>query len=96
MEMSFAEFLQWLISGGGAVMAASWILERIAAFGQLASNVKQYITFALTAIISLGAYALVQFAPDFIALASPYFSIIAMVFVMIFLKDVFHRVTKNK
>ena len=94
MEMSFEQFLQWLIYGGGSVMAVSWILERIAAFKELASNVKQIVTFVLTALLSIGAYMLVQFAPDFIAMASPYFSIIAVVFSMVFLKDAFHRATK--
>jgi len=95
-SMTFAEFLAWLINGGGAIMAASWILERIPAFQNLSEGMKSFVAKALAAVLGLGALALITFAPDVIVLVQPYFSIIAFIFVSIFGIEMFHRVVNKK
>jgi len=95
-QMTLTQFLQWLVFGGGSSVATSWLLERWAWFQAQSSNAKQFISFVATAGLSVGAYALILFAPGFIALASPYFAILAVIFAGVFLGKTFHKVDKKE
>jgi hypothetical protein len=93
-NMDFAMFLNWIVFGGGAVMCASWILDRVAWFNAQTPELKKVIAYVLSALLGIGAFVLVTLAPDFIALAQPYFMVIASIFSSIFLSNVFHKYDK--
>ena len=95
MEMDFAMFLQYLISGGGSILAASFILERFPKYKELSSaELKDWIFFGVASFIGVGAYLLVTFAPDFMTTAQPYFIILSGVFGFVFLGKKFHAEDK--
>jgi hypothetical protein len=93
-NMDFAAFLNWIIFGGGAVLCSSWVLERIALFQAQSPETKKFISYGMSALFGFGAYALITFAPDFVALAQPYFMVVASIFSSIFLSNVFHKYDK--
>ena len=92
--IGFGEFLTWL-TAGGAAMAVSFILERVPAFQNLSAQMKQFLAYFLAAVVGVGAFALMTFAPDFIALAEPFFRIVAGIFISIFLSNAFHSLDKS-
>jgi len=54
--MELTEALVWIISGGGAAYVGFWLVEHVAWFGQLASDLKRYAAFGLTAILAIAAW----------------------------------------
>lgn len=95
MEMGFAEFLQWLIFGGGSILCSSWLLERWAWFQAQTSKMREFVSFASAALLSLGAYALVTFGADLVLTLEPFFTILAIIFSSVFLKNIFHKYDKK-
>jgi len=93
--IGFSQFLTWLVFGGGSVMASSWLLERWAWFQGQTSKVKEYATFVGAGVMSIGAMSVMTFAPDFVAKAEPFFVVLAGVFSLVFLKNAFHRTSKQ-
>lgn len=76
--MDLNEFLVWVVSGGGAVGIASFILERVPAFQKLSSDGRRYVFLASAVVLALGAYAIVQFVPAAaLEAAAPWFAVIA-------------------
>lgn len=97
MEMDFAMFMQYLISGGGSILAASFLLERFSGYKNLeSSELKDWIFFGVSSVIGVGAYLLVTFAPEFMVIAEPYFVILAGIFGFVFLGKRFHAEDKSK
>lgn len=91
----FSQFLQWLIFGGGAVMASSFLLERLPAFQKLTAETKKFVSYVASSALGIGAYALVTFAPDFVVTAQPYFFILSATFISIYLNNMFHKADKE-
>jgi drug/metabolite transporter (DMT)-like permease len=90
-------FLQWLIGGGGSILAVSWFLERMRWFQSLYADQKDYIVFGCAAIVGCGALAVVMYVPQtFLDAIAPFFLIIASTFVTVFIAKLFHRADKTK
>ena len=69
-------FLSWIVYSGGAILIASWVLDRIPAFLTLASEAKRLINIAVCVALSLGFYALILYVPAaFIAAVDPWFKV---------------------
>ena len=49
--------LAWLVSGGGASLAAYWLMEQVAFFSGLRDMWKRYVSFALSGSIAVGAWS---------------------------------------
>lgn len=97
MEMEFAIFMQYLISGGGSILAASFILERFPKYKNLASSdLKDWIFFVVAGVIGVGAYLLVTLAPEFMSSAEPFFVILSGIFGFVFLGKKYHETDKAK
>lgn len=94
---NLTDFLTWLISGGGSVMAASWILEQFPAWVEWTNvQAKKWTFFGVAAAIGLGALAAITFVPAAtIALLAPYFAVVAAVFAAVFIGEAFHKITKK-
>jgi hypothetical protein len=89
--MDINNFLVWL-TGGGFIIAAAWLLGKIPGYATLAENIKQWIFFAVSAILGGGAYAVTQYVPTAtIAAIAPYFAIVAIAFGAIFLNKVYTK-----
>lgn len=89
-------FLQWLIGGGGSIIAVSWLFERMAWFKAISSEAKDNTIFGAAVVIGCGALAVVTYAPPAILDAiGPYFLIVASTFVTVFIAKVFHRADKS-
>jgi hypothetical protein len=96
MSMTINEFLQWLFASGGAIMAASWIMERIPKFHDLVAEVKEMILFASSSVISVSAYLIFTYvSPEILAAIAPYFTIIGGLFVTIIIGKIFHKIDKT-
>jgi hypothetical protein len=90
-------FLQWLIGGGGSILAVSWLLERMAWFQLLTSDQKDYTIFGFGAVVGCGALAIVMYVPAYwLDAIAPFFLIVASTFVTVFIAKLFHRADKTK
>jgi hypothetical protein len=90
-------FLQWLVGGGGSILAVSWMLERMRWFQALYADQKDYIVFGCAAVVGCGALAVVMYVPQaFLDTIAPFFMLIASIFVTVFIVKIFHRVDKIK
>lgn len=93
---SLPEFLQWLIGGGGSILAVSWILERIPWFQSLTSDQRDYAIFGMSVVVGCGALAVVTYVPaEIISDIAPYFLIIASTFATVFIAKLFHSQDKT-
>jgi FtsH-binding integral membrane protein len=90
-------FLQWLIGGGGSILAVSWLLERMRWFQSLYADQKDYIVFGCAAIVGCTALFVVMYVPQtFLDTIAPFFLIVASTFVTVFIAKLFHRADKTK
>jgi hypothetical protein len=95
--MELNQFLVWLFGGGGAIVAVSFVAERIPQFQALTSQVKQIVMFVACALVSCGAYAVVTFVPaNIMSQIVPWFGIVASTFVTLFVSKNFHQVDKQQ
>lgn len=65
MPKSFTDILQWLVSGGAAILAAvlfSWIAEEWPAFQNLKPHLKRLAMVVVCAFLSLAAWAVLKYA----------------------------------
>lgn len=84
--------LQWLVGGGGSILAVSWGLERMKWFQALSSETKDYTIFGAAAVVGCGALAIITYVPAvMLGAIAPYFAILASIFVTVFLAKVFHK-----
>jgi hypothetical protein len=82
--MTISDFLVWL-TGGGALVAASWVLGLFAGYTTLSDKVKQIIFFGLTVVFGGAAFAITQYVPaSSLDAIAPYFGIVAFAFISIF------------
>jgi uncharacterized membrane protein YdcZ (DUF606 family) len=92
--MELNQFLTWL-TAGGSIVAVSFILERIAAFQALASNVKQMVTFGACVALSFGAFAVNTYVPaEVLTQLMPWFSMVSGLFGVLFISQTFHKADK--
>jgi|FLOH01.1.fsa_nt_gi hypothetical protein len=93
--MEINDFLVWLMSSGGAIIAFSWIAEQFPGWHNLVSEQRKWFSFGGSAVLALSAWAVLTYvsAAALSAIAVP-FSLVAGVFVLVFVKDGFHNVTK--
>lgn len=90
--MDLTAFLQWLIGGGGSIIAVSWLFERMKWFQALSPDGKDYTIFGAAVVVGCTALAVVTYvSPVILAAIAPYFLIIASTFVMVFIAKAFHR-----
>jgi len=89
--MTLEQFLVWLI-GGGSVIALFWLAEQSTWFQGLSVVMKRLVMFGGSAILGLGALAVVTYVPpEVLEQLSPWFSIIAATFVSVFLNQAAHK-----
>jgi hypothetical protein len=87
--------VSWVIWSGGALLIASWILDKIPAFVTLPPDGKKYINMAVSVILALGAYAVITYVPAAtFALLDPWFKIVAGVIALYSGQQVVHNQTK--
>jgi hypothetical protein len=92
--MGIKDFIAWL-AGGGFIMAASFILERIAWYQALTADKKEWVFLGSAAVIGCGAVALATYVPAAVLTAlAPYFGVVFAVFSYVFLGKAFHNTTK--
>ena len=93
--MEINDFLVWLMSSGGAIIAFSWIAEWFEGWHLLDSSQRELFSFLGSAAVALVAWAVLTFVPAAVlaAIAQP-FAMVSGIFVLIYVKDIFHNVTK--
>jgi hypothetical protein len=95
--MELKDFLVWLASGGGGIIAASWLLERWAWFQAKTAEIKELILWGSSAFLAVGSYALVNYLPEAsLAMIAPYFYIVSGIFVTVVIGKLFHKVDKTE
>jgi drug/metabolite transporter (DMT)-like permease len=91
----FVDFLT-MLSGVGVVGAVSYVLERMPWFQKLSGDIKEYVFFAICAVISVAAYATITYVPaDVLSQITPWFTVVATLFTYLFLGKKFHEVDKK-
>jgi hypothetical protein len=97
MFMNLNDFLSWLVYSGGSIIAVSWVLEQVNWYKEQSPQLKKWVFFGLSAVVSVTALLVVNFVPAQVLQAiAPYFAAIAITFVNVFLGEVFHTATKEK
>jgi hypothetical protein len=88
-------FISWIIWSGGAILIASWVLDRIPAFLAAASDAKRLINIAVSVALALGFYALILYVPAAVIEAlDPWFKVAVAVIAMYTGQQIVHRNTK--
>ena len=87
--------VSWVIWSGGALLIASWVLDKIPAFAKLSSDAKKYINMAVSVVLALGAYAVITYVPAAtFTLLDPWFKIVAGVIALYSGQQVVHAANK--
>lgn len=95
-QLDFMEFLKWMV-GGGAAIAASWLLERAVWYQAKTAEAKRWIFFGIVAVISVISHATFTYVPPAILLQiAPWFALVASAFVSTFLGTAMHRASTSK
>ena len=90
-------FISWIVYSGGALLIASWVLDRIPAFVALPSEAKKYINIAVSAFLALGFYAVLTYVPaNILDALDPWFKVIAGLVAVYGGQQVVHRLTKTE
>ena len=93
--MGINELLQWLVGSGGTVIAASWILERIAWFQTKSAQFKEWFFFGVVSALWAASYAVVTYVPQTVLAAiQPWFLGISGLFVVVVVGKLFHKADK--
>jgi len=88
-------FFYWVIYSGGALIIASYLLEKWKWFLGLSVNWKKVLNFTFAAIIAVIFYAVLTFvSPDILAKIDPFFKIILGFIVAFGAQQTFHAITK--
>ena len=94
--MELTEFMTWLGSGVGALMAFSFLAELSPAWQNLPAKNKRFWSKLGAVVIALLAFLVLNFVPvETIALIDPYFKVIVGVLVMDAGAQGFHQVSKK-
>ena len=56
--ITLASVLTWIASGGGAILVANWLLERVRFLVELQAEARRIVAYALTGSLAMGGYAL--------------------------------------
>ena len=95
LPTNLIDFLTWIVYGGGGAIAVSWILEKMPWYQEKPSNVKQNIYFGIVSVFTLIIYAILNYVPaEVLAMLTPWFGIIAVTFVNVYIGTGFHRASK--
>ena len=95
LPTNLIDFLTWIVYGGGGAIAVSWILEKMPWYQEKPSGVKQNIYFGIVSGFTLIIYAILNYVPaEVLAMIAPWFGIIAVTFVNVYIGTGFHRVSK--
>lgn len=93
---SISELLSWIIYSGGAILAASWVLERIRGFQAQSPENKRWIAMATSVAIALAAYAILTYVPaQILAQIDPWLIVVWGTIILYSGGQVYHKVTKN-
>jgi hypothetical protein len=89
------ELFSWIVWSGGAILIASWLLDRIPAFVAAVSEAKRMINLAVSVVLALGFYALILYVPaaTYDAL-DPWFKVAVGIIGMYTGQQIVHRNTK--
>lgn len=87
--------VSWVVWSGGALLIASWILDKIPSFVTLAPDPKRYINMAVSVVLALAAYAVITYVPVTVfSLLDPWFKIVAGVIALYSGQQLYHAQTK--
>lgn len=94
--MNISDFLVWL-TGGGCLIAASWILSQFDWYLKLIDKARQWIFFGLAVVFGCGSYAVVAYVPPAtLTSIAPYFLIVSFVFIAIFINKAYTRISNTQ
>ena len=95
LPTNLIDFLTWIVYGGGGAIAVSWILEKMPWYQEKPSNVKQNIYFGIVSVFTLIIYAILNYVrAEVLAMLTPWFGIIAVTFVNVYIGTGFHKASK--
>lgn len=95
--MSLNDVLVWVVTGGGSIIAASWIAERWSWFQAQSSKAKEGMFFGLSVAFAVGAKAVMLYVPaDVLALIAPWAELVLAIFMVQFIGKGYHLVDKSK
>jgi hypothetical protein len=90
-------FVSWIVYSGGALLVASWVLDRIPQFIALGSEAKRLINIAVSVVLALGFYAMITYLPATLVTAiDPWFKIAVSIITLYTGQQIVHRNTKQE
>lgn len=95
-NMTFTEFLAWLVNSGGAITVVSFLFERWNWYQAQSPSTKQSLFFGACVLVSvLGFLGLTYIPKEIIDQIAPYFGILYSTFLAIFVGTKFHQEDKK-
>jgi len=93
---SVTELLSWVIYSGGAILAASWILERIRLFQEQTPETKRLVAMAISVTIALAAYTILVYVPaQILVQLDPWLTVILGTIILYSGGQIYHQATKD-
>jgi uncharacterized membrane-anchored protein len=93
---SVTELLSWVIYSGGAILAASWILERIRGFQAQTPENKRLIAMAVSVAIAVAAYAVLTYVPaQILVQLDPWLTVTLGTIILYSGGQIYHQATKD-
>lgn len=93
---SLQDLLSWVIYSGGAILFASWLLDKIPAFGSFSPALKRLVNQAVSVVLALAAYAIITYVPpEVFALLNPWFTVAFGTILLYGGQQVIHGLTKQ-
>ncbi len=92
---SLQDLLIWVIYSGGAILFASWLLDKFPSFALLPPTTKKLINQALSVVLALASYAVVTYVPVAVFEAlNPWFLVAAGTIIIYSGQQAVHSLTK--
>jgi hypothetical protein len=90
-----AGLFNWLVYGGGVLIVASWVLDKIPAFVVLPTETKKLLNMTTSVFLALASYAVIVYVPaEAFAMIDPWFKITLGVVLMYSGQQIYHKLTK--
>jgi len=92
---SLQDLLIWVIYSGGAILFASWVLDKFPKFVALPPETKKLINQILSVVLALGAYAIVTYVPkEVFEMLNPWFMVAFGTIILYSGQQAVHSLTK--
>jgi uncharacterized membrane-anchored protein len=90
------ELLSWIVYSGGAILAASWVLDRIKRFQAATAENKRIFVMGTSVLVSLAGYAILTYVPpEIMTQLNPWLTVASGTIILYGGGQIYHQATKK-